>query len=446
MEIKESYKNRKIDGLFSYYPIEPLKMGQSARDNMVKWLDHHGIKTAAKKFNEDLPRLIDIDTMLGIEVEAEQVSSHLNVGVPMWQVTTDNSLRNNGREFITPPVTPQTARDALITLFSGFKKHPVEFSWRTSDHVHLNMRQDRVQHVMNLILFYTLFEDSLFSFVGDERRQSNFCVPVSETAANTYISGILTGHSHLPDLCNYWQKYTALNVRPLCYNDHAGHPNEQSGKGTIEFRHLEGTQDVSKILNWINLILCLQRASRATTISDLQDRILGITTRAHYVNLLEEVFQDHAKLLPVKEFRRILYSSVAYAKECFCPIPNIEKLIKASKDKVTGLSEMIKIRTRNKPQPSEEELKLAMKKKELSIHDTAFTFDSNTPLWPSIASQVQQANLNMQMANASLNAQLDAMAVASPPPVQTLPPVPYEAPEGMHWQHESSIGWLLYNN
>lgn len=354
MEIKASYKNRKIDGLFSYYPVAPLRYTDTIKKGISDWLLNHSAKLVAKSLNESLPPAVELNTMVGIEVEAENVTAPFIAGIPLWSCVQDSSLRNNGREFITAPLAPEVARDALITLFAGFKKVPVDFSWRTSIHFHLNLRNDKVQQLLSLLLLYTLFEDSLFGFVGDLRKQSNFCVPVQETNMSAEISNVLNGREHIPGLCHEWSKYTALNIRPLCYNDHAGTPlggnqSSNSGKGTIEFRHLEGTADIAKVLNWMNLILCLQRAARDMSLDDLEERILNIHTREQYIAMLRDVFQDHAALLPVRGFQQILYSSVAYAKECFCPIPDVGQLVKISHGKTTGLSEMIKIRSRHKP-------------------------------------------------------------------------------------------------
>lgn len=417
--MKASYKNRKIDGLFSYYPIEPLKSGPNLQGQIDRHLLAWGAKILAGKMEADCPPMVDLKTMIGIEIEAEGVSSNIANGVPCWNIITDDSLRNNGREFVTPPVTPEVARQALIALYATFRKAEPDFSWRTSTHVHLNMREDKVEQVMCLLLLYILFEDSLFSFVGDDRRQSNFCVPVQETNLSYTISRILSGKQTLPALCEIWQKYTALNPRPLCFNDHAGGGpggSHTSGKGTIEFRHLEGTANLTKVVNWINLILCLQKFARQTNLEELEGRILSVMNRQDYVNFIHDVFQEYAELLPVKGFQRILYSSVAYAKECFCPIPNVEKLVKAGRDRQTGLAEMIKIRTRGKPVPSTDVKK--------NVNETVASH------WAFIQGQMQQIH------DDQFNSSLQGLAQAIVQPVPTVPVIP-----GHMWNPDLNGPW-----
>ena len=361
--MKPSYKNRKLDGLFSYYPIEPGRFSDAYEAKLIASLKKLGAYSESTRLMDRLPGILDLDAVLGIEVEAEQVADSLILHpVHGWTVINDSSLRNGGREFITAPVTPLMAKHLIAALWASFKQHQPDFSWRTSIHVHLNMRNERVSQVINNLLLYTLFEDSLFTFIGNSRRQSNFCVPVQETHMAYYVSELLSGEETLPHVINAWSKYTALNIRPLTQNDHAGGMGDATssgGKGTFEFRHLEGTMDAAKVINWINLLLCIQRYSRQISLEDLEERITGITTREHYMGLLREVFQDFSGLLQVRGFSNILYSAVACAKEMFCPIPNIPKLVKMSKDKQTGLSEMIKIRTRFK---KEEENSIPVKK------------------------------------------------------------------------------------
>lgn len=349
--MKPSYQNRKMSGLFSYYPIEPVKFTSSYEAKMLASLSPFSGQTGYKKNIEQLPKIIDIDSAIGIEVEAEDVHERLVIHpICGWTVVNDPSLRNGGREFISLPSTPKAARHLIAALWAAFRKTPPDFSWRTSIHIHLNMRNEKVSQVVSNILLYILFEDSLFAFVGNDRRQSNFCVPVQETNMAPHLSTLLSGDENLPTVISAWSKYTALNIRPISLNDHGGHGDEgiSGGKGTIEFRHLEGTSDCVKVINWINLLLCIQRYSRMTSIEALEERINAITTREQYMALLREVFQEHASLLPVREFPKILYSAIAYVKEMFCPIPDILKLLRASKEKPTGLSEMLKIRTRFK--------------------------------------------------------------------------------------------------
>ena len=46
----------------------------------------------------------------------------------------DGSLRNNGREFITPPIRAWRVEHALVQLFTNELNSDIEFSERTAMH------------------------------------------------------------------------------------------------------------------------------------------------------------------------------------------------------------------------------------------------------------------------------------------------------------------------
>lgn len=372
--MKKSYMNRTIQSLFGYYPIEILEDDGIIKHSLPSMA---GLKTAYEanlETAEDIRE--DVSTALGIEIETE--NAHIGALSP-WAVTDDPSLRNHGKEYVSPPVTPVVARKMLIMLYSAFAKVAVskrpDFSWRTSIHVHLNMRNEKVQSFLNLLLLYSLFEDSLFDFIGEERKKSNFCVPLQETDLSSHISRCLDESINIPDLISHWQKYSAFNPRPIVVNDHSSAGGPGSGKGTIEFRHLEGTYDLNKVINWLNLILSLQNASRNISLDDLRDRIMGIENRTQYLNILSFTFGPYANLLrPRGNFRDILYSSVAFAKECFSPLIDLKSLVSTASIRTTGLSEMVKIRSRFQKTPSEEDLLKARKNKKIYFSDQAMPF------------------------------------------------------------------------
>lgn len=343
-----------INKVFTFYPIQPIQ----ASDLTF----HKGVELWAKKYMpvgkldnalSKMPSFVDIDAVMGIEIEAENIVFQHNINIPHWTITKDDSLRNNGREFISLPAKPAAMRVLLALLYASFPyilKDTPEFSWRTSIHAHLNFRDDKVEQLINFLILYILFEDSLFSFVGNDRKENNFCVPLQETEVPTTISRFLSNQESFQGMIRSWDKYTALNARPLCFNDHAGSSLSQAaeptaGKGTLEFRQLEGTHDLVKIGNWINLILRLQQAARCASLIGLQEKILAIRDRDSYMTMLANTFGPQTTLLKVRDFKPLLQSSIATAKECLYPTPDIKELLEDSTKAAAGLKEMVKIRT-----------------------------------------------------------------------------------------------------
>ena len=390
MAAKVPYKLSRIGQTVRYYPLDPIRFTRSTLAKIEKFMTNNRLMTAYEERLERCPPIRATDAIMGIEVEAEKVSPNLITSAPpFWTSVADNSLRNGGREFLSLPSDPETTRRnlvSLITLFRDGKYGMPDFSWRTSIHVHLNMREERIEQFLNFLVLYLLFEDSIFAFVGRDRQASNFCIPVQETDMSYAISRMLVGKARLPQGLFTWQKYSALNPRPILYNDHAGGPGDSidNGKGTIEFRHMGGTYSLSQIIQWLNIILSLQAASRRYSSDYIEERVTEMGTRAEYVAFQEDIF-DGLLPMPPRDFSSILYSSVAYAKECFCPIPSVDEIVASSKRKSTGLVQMLALRTRG---ASEEPPKKKVRAPGLSH------FDGNTLHWDP-ASPVM-ANLQAQ--------------------------------------------------
>ena len=72
--------------------------------------------------------------------------------------------------------------------------------------------------------------------VEPSRRDNIHCVPLTDT----YLPSLYA--SELVQLHNRWHKYTALNIKPL------------NTLGTIEFRHMQGHDDLNLLRQWLTII------------------------------------------------------------------------------------------------------------------------------------------------------------------------------------------------
>lgn len=182
---------------------------------------------------------INSDTLIGIEVEVEQV--HVATAPnAIWQVIEDHSLRNGGREFVSHPMPARWAGWALQHLLNEcMDQGQCAFTMRTSIHIHVNMLDATSEQVRSMVLLYLLFEKELYRFVGRARWKNVFCVPVLDTDKHLRL---LTTPWHKLQ----WEKYMGLNLCRL------------SDYGTMEFRHMAGTFDVEKIVRWIKILLSLK--------------------------------------------------------------------------------------------------------------------------------------------------------------------------------------------
>lgn len=244
-------------------------------------------------------KLVDKNTYLGIEVEAENVSEFRHTS-PYWSMTEDGSLRNDGREFVSLPIKAWRVEQALTVLFSDLNK-TIDFSDRTSIHIHMNIRTLTLAQLETLMITYIVFERALFNFVGNDRYNNIFCIPIVETQFGSYLKNLITNK----ELSFKWQKYTAMNALPIW------------DKGTLEFRHLAGTNNIAHIITWINLLLSLKIFALQKTPDYIWNKVLSLNTNSQYRMFGEEVFKDLFSLLWNDSFNENVAECVSYVKS-FC--------------------------------------------------------------------------------------------------------------------------------
>ena len=221
----------------------------------------------------------------GIECEIEDLSSicaSISCG-GYWKIEEDGSLRNEGREFISPPsskscvVEEFTALHSLLMYKSEDKK--ARFHPRTSTHVHVNCLFLEEEQVKTIIMWYALFEPVFFLLVSPVRRNNIHCVGLDQTIlSENYKRPLKTLHK-----C--WSKYTALNILPL------------SKYGTLEFRHLQGTDDSILLENWLTVLENLWNLGRTTPLT--KD---SVKNEGAIMEVYEKIFKDcpeAMKLSPV---------------------------------------------------------------------------------------------------------------------------------------------------
>ena len=183
-------------------------------------------------------KIKDSPLYVGCEFEIENLMSSAGL-LSSIAVTEDGSLRNNGREFITPAILIPEAIGLFKHLHDTLEYGDEAFSERTSIHVHANCCNLFPQEVRNIVLLYALFEESFFSMVDKSRRENIHCVALTET----YLPS--SYRSNCNNMIGNWHKYTALNLKPL------------TTQGTMEFRHMHGHADIQLFTEWLGIIEAL---------------------------------------------------------------------------------------------------------------------------------------------------------------------------------------------
>ena len=257
-------------------------------------------KMHMEKFSSPIATLVNENFSVGIEIEVENVSRHGCQVYGVWQVHNDGSLRDSGFEYVTVPISGWRIHFALNQFFSTMAED-IRFSPRTSIHVHLNALDMKPKQIGGLLCTYLPFEQLLYRFAGASRQYNNFCVPLMDVQGFKNLLEMFTGpRFELPNLPNH--RYMGLNLDAV------------RKYGTLEFRHMGGTNDKLKICRWINLIFCLKRYAMSNTYEEIVNRIQRLNSDSSYMMFLDEVFGNCSWYLDTHNLQKDMELGVSRVK------------------------------------------------------------------------------------------------------------------------------------
>lgn len=190
---------------------------------------------------------------IGLEVEVEDTG--LGGGnydcLPNIKCVSDNSLRNNGAEFIfEAPVFGEDLKDSINNLSDTIEglPHQATFGFRTSTHVHLDVRDLTPKEVVKIIFMYSILEPLFYQIDNAERWNSPFAQPLSVSLFNPdFMKAIKKAmrstnlNTHLITTSD--DRYYALNLSSI------------SKFGSLEFRMFNATKSKSELKKLINLVM-----------------------------------------------------------------------------------------------------------------------------------------------------------------------------------------------
>jgi hypothetical protein len=271
----------------------------------MKISDVFGIKEPAIKAFKPLVdyKLSNPSLIIGLELETENCTlgadDYTRMLTPAhFQVTQDGSLRGNAYEFISKPMRSDNAVNALAHFFNVTKFNEANYSDRCSVHVHANCTNLEKENVAALAVLYTVFEEIMFSFVGGNRDSNIYCIPWSQCRSHLDLVQRFINDSS--STLRRWNKYTALNLIPL------------AKQGTVEFRQMHGTADMSKLVTWIDIIGSLFKNAAAYQLNDLIGEIKALNSNSQYEMFFNKILSGS---LPYNEqYQQKMEEGVIFAK------------------------------------------------------------------------------------------------------------------------------------
>ena len=194
------------------------------------------------------------DGDFGVEIECEGEA----LGVPnpdVWSTVDDGSLRGifpHGRAewvFAKPLSLHQSIKEVhQLRVFQDQAGAKLDFSFRTSVHVHMNVQRLTFDQYLNTVYTYLLLENVLVRYCGNERIGNRFCLRTQDAEGMSDILSQLfkQGPAVLKGITNENAKYASINLAATC------------AYGSLEFRAMQGNLEAPYISTWLRALYNLR--------------------------------------------------------------------------------------------------------------------------------------------------------------------------------------------
>jgi len=272
--------------------------------------------------------------LIGVEIEVEGTNLPRDMTRTGWTIHQDGSLRGESAEYVfSKPVDYERANKILDKFAEKIATATdISMSYRTSVHVHVNVRDMTFTQIYNMILLYTLYEDQFGQLAGDHRIGNLFCLRMKDA------KGYLDALRKAAEL----GRWNNLNSQHLRYS--ACNPVSMFSHGTLEFRAMRGTTDTHLIRRWYTLLLRLRHA--ATDLFRDPQHLVETLHQVGVEQFTQIVFNEqpfayddqfHASIaehIPMLEF-------VAYAQDWGVSVINLPRAELISMDELNSRAEII---------------------------------------------------------------------------------------------------------
>ncbi len=221
--------------------------------------------------------------LFGVEVEIEGK----NLGVPnqaVWKSIHDGSLRGVfphgcAEHVFAKPLPYDASVKAIDHLIATMDKPETEvnFSFRTSVHVHTNVMDLERDQILSIIYTYLLLEEPLINFCGEGRKANRFCLRLrdAEGFLDFLVQAFRTNEWWRSEGNAY--RYASINIESL------------KKYGTLEFRGMRGTLERDVLVNWLRILDAVRTYGlKNNNPKDIHKKFMEIGPRAFMVEVLGE--------------------------------------------------------------------------------------------------------------------------------------------------------------
>lgn len=242
------------------------------------------------------------DGDVGVEIEVEGKNLP-HVDDAFWRSEHDGSLRGEALEYVfKKPVKADKAPALLKHLDKIFKAQGSElnFSFRTSVHVHVNCQHLTHAEYVSYIYTYLLLEEALMNYCGKDRKGNRFCLRLQDAEGVLENLQYVFQHERgLMDVAGDNMRYSAINLAAtLKY-------------GSLEFRAMRGNMDVDILSTWVATLVRLRDFSKEMgTPVAVYDLFAKLGARGFMKEALGELFEHYDYLKAAQDIQRSFSLSI----------------------------------------------------------------------------------------------------------------------------------------
>lgn len=191
--------------------------------------------------------------LYGVEIEVEGTNLPRRLDPDIWRVEQDGSLKAaEAWEYVTPgPLSMSGVKTALDYLSGEYKRlgTKVDESIRAGVHVHMNVQDWNIKQVVTFATIYYILEDTLMKWCGENREGNLFCLRTRDAEFVLFRLLRSLKERNLKYLKEDIIRYSSLNYCSMFKY------------GSLEFRGMRGTGDLSTIYEWVEIINELRESS-----------------------------------------------------------------------------------------------------------------------------------------------------------------------------------------
>ncbi len=258
-----------------------------------------------KKLHEALQHKL-LPGLIGIEIECEG-QNLVPIDDEFWKTEDDGSLRGSFPEerseyVLKKPIPHSKVGMALDNLIEAEKKAKLNFSFRTSVHIHVNCGDLEANQVSSFAYSYLLFERILMRYCGEERNANRFCLRLrdAEQQLDAIEMFINRGFDALYHFHGDRMRYASMNLASL------------AKYGSIEFRGMRGTMDKHVLTTWVDSLVALRKFSlKFANPMEMYRHVASVP----FHKLFEDVFGNTGKELQYNGMERDFLEGVSLSIE-----------------------------------------------------------------------------------------------------------------------------------